>query len=334
MLLVLIKIHIWKIRIWTMNKRVLGRTGLSVSEIAFGGVEIGTPYGIGVNSESDMLSEKDAIALIHAAIDSGINFFDTARMYGNSEAIMGKAFQGKRNEVIIATKCRHLRTENGSIPSGTELQNIIADSVQESLNMLRTSYLDVYMLHQSDLELLSNPEIAELFLSLKKEGLVRSIGASTYTIEETRMAIESGIWELVQIPFNLMNQAHAELFSAATAAGTGITVRSVLLRGLLTSRQQGWHPALKEVGAHIEIFKDIAAEFSIDLPALALKFALSFKEISSVLLGMDKMDYLHQSLLAANGPALDLEVRQRLREMAYPDPSFLNLHEWNKAGWL
>ena len=90
-----------------MIKRTLGNTGIHVSEIAFGGVEIGVPYGIGVKSAADMLSVKEAINLLHTAIDSGINFFDTARMYGTSENIMGNAFKSRRSEVVIATKCRH-----------------------------------------------------------------------------------------------------------------------------------------------------------------------------------------------------------------------------------
>src|SRR5690606_18932773 len=90
-----------------MFKRKLGNTGLMVSEIAFGGVEIGMPYGIGIQGEKDMLSEKQAITLLHTATDMGVNFFDTARMYGNSETLMGKAFRDRRKEVIIATKCFH-----------------------------------------------------------------------------------------------------------------------------------------------------------------------------------------------------------------------------------
>lgn len=86
-----------------MNKRLLGQTGIKVSEIAFGGVEIGIPYGIGVSIKTDMISESEAICLLHEAIDSGINIFDTARMYGASESIMGRAFKGRRDQVVICT---------------------------------------------------------------------------------------------------------------------------------------------------------------------------------------------------------------------------------------
>jgi aryl-alcohol dehydrogenase-like predicted oxidoreductase len=79
----------------SMNKRLLGQPGMQVSELAFGGVEIGLPYGIGIKSTADMPAREESGRLLHTAVDSGINFFDTARMYGLSESIMGNAFQDR-----------------------------------------------------------------------------------------------------------------------------------------------------------------------------------------------------------------------------------------------
>src|SRR5687768_14027413 len=112
-----------------MNRRSLGKTGIQVSEVAFGGVEIGIPYGIGVESAADMISEAQAIKLLSASFDSGINFYDTARQYGQSESIIGKAFENKRDQVIIATKCKHFLSENGGIPGYFQLKKIIEASL-------------------------------------------------------------------------------------------------------------------------------------------------------------------------------------------------------------
>ncbi len=90
-----------------MNKRPLGNTGMQVSEIAFGGVEIGMPYGIGVDSDKDMIAEHDALRLLHASLEAGINFYDTARQHGKSESLIGKAFGDRREQVIICTKSLH-----------------------------------------------------------------------------------------------------------------------------------------------------------------------------------------------------------------------------------
>jgi len=312
----------------------LGKTGIAVSEMAFGGVEIGMPYGIGIKTAADMLSEQDAIRLLHAAVGSGINFFDTARMYGNSEAIMGKAFKDRRDQVVLSTKCRHLRDKQGILPPGPELRNRIRASLLESLDALQTGYADIFMLHQADLEILDNEEIAGVFSALKKEGLCRATGVSTYTSEETNKAIDKGIWDTIQLPFNLMDQRQEAFFKAASEKGIGIVIRSVLLKGLLSDRGKGLHPALKNVEDHLASYRELTEETGCNLATLATKFALSFPEVSAILVGIDRMEYLDQSLKAADGTYLDPEKLARAKQLAYPDPGFLNLPLWDKMKWL
>lgn len=317
-----------------MLRRPLGKTGISVSEVAFGGVEIGLPYGIGVESAADMLTESEAVHLLHAALDADINFFDTARMYGNSESIMGKAFIGRRDKVVLATKCRHFRDRNGAIPENSSLQHIIETSLQESLTALQTDYVDLFMLHQADLEILENETISQVFSDLKQSGVIRATGVSTYTPKETKKAIEKGLWDVIQLPFNLMDQRQEALFSAASLAGVGIVIRSVLMKGLLSDRGKNLHPALKEVEAHIAHYAKLLGEAAPDLPTLATKFALSFSDVSSILVGIDRLEYLHKCLQAANGHYLTEETKRRAQALAYPDPEFLNLPHWDKMGWL
>lgn len=317
-----------------MNSRILGKTTLQVSEIAFGGVEIGLPYGIGVVGEADMLTENQSIELLLASLDSGINFFDTARMYGNSEEIMGKAFVGRRSEVVFATKCRHFRDQKGNLPPNEELESFIRTSLAESLKALQTDYLDVFMLHQADLEILENPVIADVFSTLKKQGTIRATGASTYSVEETRKAIESGVWDVIQLPFNLLDQRQSSLFELAQNQGVAIVVRSVLMKGLLSDRGKNLHPELKNVEKHIAGYTHLLGDKFPDLPTMATKFALSFPGVSAVLIGMDKMEYLHNALQTADGNYMDQEELQNAQKLAYPDPTFLNLPHWHKMGWL
>ncbi len=98
------------------------------------------------------------------------------------------------------------------------------------------------MLHQADLGILENDEIPQIFAELRAEGMIRSTGVSTYSVEETQKAIETGVWNVIQLPFNLMDQRQAALFPAAAEKGVGIVVRSVLMKGLLTSKGQHLHP--------------------------------------------------------------------------------------------
>ena len=316
-----------------MKKRVLGKTDIAVSEIAFGGVEIGIPYGIGVNSEADMLSRGEAVSLLHEALDKGINFFDTARLYGESEAIMGEAFHDRRDRLVLATKCKHFKNNDGQIPSYQVLKKIIESSLEESLGLLKTDYVDVFMLHQADLEILANDDVKEIFTKLKDTGKVRAIGASTYTSAETKRAIEKG-WDVIQLPFNLMDQQQADNFNFAEEKGTGIVVRSVLMKGLLSDKGRGLHPALQQVEQHIGKYRELLTDEIPEISTLATKFALSFKQVSAVLVGIDRSEYLNKALHSVDGRLLNAAELSESKALVYPDPSFLDLPQWDRLGWL
>jgi aryl-alcohol dehydrogenase-like predicted oxidoreductase len=316
-----------------MKKRELGKTGIQVSEVAFGGVEIGIPYGIGVNSHADMLPRGDAITLLHEALDKGINFFDTARLYGDSESIMGEAFEGVRKEIVLATKCKHFRNPDGSLPDYMQLKETIEESLQESLGFLRTDYVDVFMLHQADLGILENTDVIRIFRELRQAGKVRAIGSSTYSAEETWISIEKG-WDVVQLPFNLMDQRQSVNFEFAEEKGVGIVVRSVLMKGILSDKGRNLHPELQKIESHIEKFQQLLSNEIQEISTLATKFALSFSEISSVLVGIDRSAYLNKAIETVSGKLLNTDELKKAKLMAYPQPEFLDLPKWDRLGWL
>src|SRR3989339_389642 len=316
-----------------MNKRVLGRTGIEVSEISFGTVSIGIPYGIGAKGQNQMLPEDKAIRLLRTGLDNGINFFDTARLYGRSEELIGKVCASRRDEVVICTKCTHLR-KNGELPSDGQLQQIIDLSFSQSLRYLQSDYVDVYMIHNADLEILNNNRIAEIFNEYKTKGLARAIGVSVYSIEETRKAIESGVWDVIQLSYNLMDQRQAELFSFASQKGVGIVVRSVLFKGILTDKGSSLHSNLKAIEQHRNLYNSLLTDKVPTLYDLAIKFVLSNKEVSSALIGIDRKEYLDKAVALADGDFLDEQTMSKVKKLVYPDPDFLNLPKWDRLGWL
>lgn len=317
-----------------MQHRLLGKTGLRVSEIAFGGAEIGLPYGHGVKTEADMISERDAVALLHESLEAGITFFDTARLYGLSEARMGQAFRDRRDRVVLATKSAHFREADGAIPPLPTLRARVEASLATSLAALQTDYVDLFMLHSSDQALLEHGDVLRVFEDLKRRGLVRHVGASIYTVAEARAALAAGFWEVIQLPFNLLDQRQETVFAEAARRGVGLVVRSVLLRGLLTEKGRNLHPALAAVERHIAGYGDLlGGDVAPDLPTLATRFALSFPEVASILVGIDHPDYLRRSLEAANGRYFDAPLLARARALAYPDPDFINLPHWDNMGW-
>lgn len=281
-----------------------------------------------------MISEKDAVTLLQLAVDDGINFFDTARGYGCSEARIGKAFKDRRQDVVIATKCAHLYDCNNRVLPDHELIKTVDESLTASLSALQTDYVDVYMVHNALLEILSNPVIAETFAGYRQKGAARAIGVSTNNVEETRAAIESGVWDMIQLSYNLMDQRPGELFGLAEQNGVGLVIRSVLFKGILTDRGRNLHPELKAVEQHKELYNELLSETAPNLSDLATKFVLSNKEVSSVLVGIDKPEYLQSALAVADGNYLDQDEMARARQLAYPDPEFLNLPMWDRKGWL
>ena len=153
-------------------------------------------------------------------------------------------------------------------------------------------------------------------------------------LTETKKVLEHGIWDIVQLPFNLMDQRQETFFSLASSKGVGIIIRSVLMKGILTNKGRNLHPALKEIETHLKCYDELLEGSTSDLSALATKFALSFSEVSSILVGIDRPEYLYKSLEAANGSYLDKNKLSKAKELSYPDPGFLNLPYWDKMNWL
>jgi aryl-alcohol dehydrogenase-like predicted oxidoreductase len=300
---------------------------ITVSEISFGGVEIGLPYG----PHRHLMAESEAIRLLHTAVERGINFFDTARVYGCSEERMGKAFKGRRDKVVICTKCPSLHVSDNS----KELRRQVEQSSVESLNALQTDYIDVYLAHSATTEVLGNEDVIEAVERLVRKGVVRVVGVSTYGASDSKIAIESGKWNVVQLVFNLVDQSCEPLFVKAAVKEVGIMARSVLMRGILTDKGVDLtHDALRAVAAHRErYFEMVLKTRSGSLANMAIRFALSFKDVSSVLVGIDKVEFLDSAIQLANGRYFDESVVSKLRQMAYKDPAFLNLAVWDKNGW-
>ncbi len=316
-----------------MNRKPLGNTGIDVSEVSFGCVEIGLPYGLGVKDHSDVPPEDEAIQLLRTAVDHGINFFDTARLYGRSEDILGKAFANRRQDVVLATKCSHFTTPLNTL-SADAIRRQVRESLETSLRTLQTDHVDLYMLHTGTIDVVSHPAVIAAFDECKQQGLTRAVGASTYTPEETQKTIEMDFWNVIQLPYHLIDQRQGEFFQQAKEKGIGIVVRSVLFRGLLTDRAKTLHPELKRLQDHREKYNPVLEEAGISLAELAMSFVLSQPEVSSVLVGIDRMEYLRTAVGRASRPYLGDDILARLKALAFPEPEWINLPAWDRKGWL
>jgi 1-deoxyxylulose-5-phosphate synthase len=284
-----------------MPYRTLGRTQLSVSALALGTVELGMDYGIDAPGHFGRPSEMAAIDLVHAALDAGINFIDTARAYGESEAVLGTALQGRRDRVVLATKVA-LHQPDGSVPTGPALRHHMLDSLETSLRLLQTDYVDLWQIHNVDAAVLAqHPEIAGIFDEVRRSGKIRAGGGSFYGAELPAQALDLDIFDVLQVTFSVFDQRLASyVFPQAQAQNVGVLVRSVLLKGALTERAEFLPDHLEPLRARSRHYRRLIAEAGLGLtaPQAAIAFALAQPQISAVLVGIRSQEELAENLPA------------------------------------
>ena len=198
-----------------MKRHQLGKTGLMVSEIGIGGISI------------TRIALKEAVDLIRHGLDLGINFFDTANMYLDSEQKMGEALAPVRSEVIIATK------------TGARDVETAEEHLAKSLNDLKTDYIDIYQAHNVSTEehleqILAPGGIYEFMVKAKEKGMVRHLGFSSHNPTVAKKVVETGLFETLQFPFNFLEtKALEELFPAAEKLDMGLIGMKPLGGGML-----------------------------------------------------------------------------------------------------
>lgn len=281
-----------------MKYRKLGKTGLEVSEIGFGTWAIGglTPGQTSYGHTDDTVS----LDALREAFALGINFFDTANIYGNghSEELLGQAFQRDRSEVIIASKC-------GFKSLGSEhdfSEKAIRDSVETSLRRLKTDYIDLLQVHDPPPNIADNEEVVETLRSLRFGGKISAIGVSVKSPADGLRFLKYP-WESIQCNFNMIDQRALScgLLDKALASNIGIIARTPLafgfLSGVFTDQENikfpdGDHRA-RWPKEQIRLWADAPKYFaklnedtSRTSSQLALKFCISFDAVATTICGI------------------------------------------------
>ncbi len=211
-----------------MVYRKLGRTGWEVSAISFGAWAIGGTWG--------EVDDKESMEALHRAVDLGVNFFDTADVYGDgrSERLLASLRRDRKEPFYIATKAG--RRLNPHTAEGYNRQNLTS-FIERSLKNLKTDALDLLQLHCPPMEVYYKPEVFEILDDLVKAGKIRFYGVSVEKVEEALKAIEYPEVQSVQIIFNMFRHRPAELFfDQAKKKKVGILARVPLASGLLTGK--------------------------------------------------------------------------------------------------
>jgi len=211
-----------------MQYRELGRTGMKVSTISFGAWAIGGSWG--------SVDDKESLSALHRSIDLGVNFIDTADVYGDgrSERLVAKLRKERKETIYVATKAG--RRLDPHVADGYNRANLTA-FVERSLKNLATDAIDLLQLHCPPTEVYYRPETFDVLDDLVRAGKLRHYGVSVEKVEEALKAIEYPNVQTVQIIFNIFRQRPAELFFAeALRRKVGILARVPLASGLLTGK--------------------------------------------------------------------------------------------------
>jgi aryl-alcohol dehydrogenase-like predicted oxidoreductase len=298
-----------------MQYRKLGKTGFDISAISLGTWQVGGKWG----SE---FSDTTADEILNKAVDSGINFIDTADVYSNglSEKAIGRLIKNRKERIYVATKCgRQLQPHN----SAAYQAEVLRKFVENSLTNMGLETIDLIQFHCPPTEVYHRPEIFELFDKLKQEGKIQHLGVSVEKVEEALKAIEYDNVTSVQIIFNMFRQKPAELFfEAAEKRNVGIIVRVPLASGLLTGKfsvnsifAEGDHRLFNRNGeafdkgetfSGIDYEKGLAAVEELkqifpnenNLAPIAIKWILQFSAVSCIIPGASNAAQVDSNLSA------------------------------------
>jgi aryl-alcohol dehydrogenase-like predicted oxidoreductase len=293
-----------------IERRQLGRTGLSVTALGFGAMDLGGPPA------ANEISDDEAGRVLNAVLDSGINFIDTAVCYGTSEARIGRAVSGRRREFILATKCGCQPGKPMGTPNIHTAANIRA-GVEHSLRMMRTDYIDIVQFHQSLTRSMWETEGAlDELLRLKQEGKLRFIGVSG-TLPNLVEQIDSGVFDVFQIPYSALQREHEGIIAKASDAGAGIIIRGGVARGAPTDWNKRYYMLTgDELSGRWDKAQLDDVLDGMSRIEFMVRFAIAEPALDTTIIGTKNLDHLRDNVAAARkGPLpanLVTEAKRRL----------------------
>ncbi len=310
-----------------MRYRTLGRTGIKVSPYALGTLLLGASIG---NSD-----HADSIRIIHKALDAGINLIDTADGYsqGASEEVVGKALEGRRDNVVLATKFTRPMGEDPNQQGAS--RRWITSAVEGSLRRLQTDCIDIYQVHRPDFDT-DIEETLSVLTDLIRTGKVRAIGSSTTLasdiVDAQWVAERRGLerFRTEQPPYSILNRSiEREVLPLAQRFGMGTLVWGPLGQGMLTGRVRKGQPTDLVRAPFLETLSDdrrleaveqlipLAEEAGLPMTRLAMAFAIAHPGVTSALLGPRTMEHL-DDLLVGLDVTLSDEVLDQIDEIVAP----------------
>lgn len=317
-----------------MKMRKLGSEGPDLTVIGFGCWAMG---GAGWGGSWGPQDDRQSIDSVHAALDHGVNWFDTAAVYGlgHSEEILRKALGARRNDVIVATKFGLVWDDQGNLTNRASYESVMREC-DASLKRLGTDHIDLYQQHWPDNVGTPVDETMRALNDLKAAGKIRYAGVSNYDLPLLEQALQSIHLDSLQPQYNLFSRdVETDVLPFCRNHGVGVVAYSPLASGLLggkyteyqTFAEGDWrknHPDFKGEGlrrnlARVERLRTIADRFNRTVAQLAIAWVLSNPAVTSAIVGVRRPDHLTTALPAADW-TLDAQTCQEI-ETAMREPA-------------
>lgn len=290
--------------------RILGRTGIEVTQLGYGAMEVRGSRIWGGRP----VTEEQADTILNAVLDAGINFIDTANDYGRSEEFIGKFLSHRRSEFVLATKCGctvvHKDDNTDDTPHVWTRENLFR-GLHESLERMKTDYVDIMQLHNPSVDQTEQGELVAALQEMKEQGKVRWIGCSS-TLPHITTYIQSGVFDVFQIPYSGLERQHENTISDAARAGAGIIDRGGVARGEPGVGLGGGDRWAKFDAAKLDELREDGESRT----AFLLRFLLSHPDIHTTIVGTLIPDHLRENVAIAERGPLSAEVyaeaKQRL----------------------
>jgi len=284
-----------------MEKKQLGRTGLPVTALGYGAMEIRGPRVWSGRPVAD----EDSGRILNAVLDAGINFIDTSYDYGRSEELIGRYISGRRQEFFLATKCGCTLVDCGDhdeTPHVWTRDNLL-HNIETSLKRMKTDYVDVLQLHGPTVAQAEEGELVAALKEIQQAGKARWIGISSY-LPHLPAFIASGDFDTFQIPYSGLEREHEQFIGDAAAGGAGVIVRG----GVGQGEPGAGRGHLDRWAAWERANLDELREEGESRTAFLLRFTLSHPGLSTTIVGTKNPEHLAVNVEAAERGALASDI--------------------------
>jgi len=307
-----------------LPKAVLGRTGLEVTKLGYGAMELRGPVG----GRGRAIDPADAGTILNAVLDSGINFIDTSPDYGDSEQLIGASISSRRDEFFLASKCGcpvdMPPPEPGQRPEHIFTPENIRAGVEQSLRRMKIDYLDIVQFHASPArDVLEQNGAVGALAALRDEGKIRFLGMSG-TLPNINDHIEMGVFDAFQIPYSALEREHESIITDAAEAGSGTIIRGGVARGApdkplpdAADLPEQWRQMMQQMAeqrrerwekADLDDLLDGASRSEF-----MLRFTISHPQMHTTIVGTANPDHLAANVAAAGKGELPADVYEEAK---------------------